>query len=81
MKITGTAKMDIEISNSEAISIAIDTICKFNDWDKRWYIKDGEVVFDKMYHTTHSWSETINVRDAEPIDYAINSVLNTLRQQ
>jgi hypothetical protein len=79
MKARGIARIDVELTDEEAVSIAIETICKFNDWDKRWYIEDCKVVFDEVYHTTHSWTETINVRDAEPIDYAINAVLKTLR--
>jgi len=80
MIVKGNTKVEVEITEAEAVNIAINTICRVSDWEPHWRIDKDKVVYEKVFHTSHGWTETITVRDAQPSDYSIYEVINNLRK-
>jgi len=82
MKIKATQEVEVEINDFIAKQIVRIQLLKIGGWTKDNFIDDIATVpalmVKKEYATSHSWIEHIFVRDATPLDLAINEILINL---
>jgi len=81
MKITGTQKVEINISESQRHLIAIDYIAEVFDWDSDYFIEDGWVIKREIAHTSHSFEMNNKVREATKGDQCLYDIFKTLKKQ
>ncbi|MDB4317783.1 hypothetical protein N9973_00635 [bacterium] len=81
MKITGTQKVEIDISEGQRHLIAIDYISEVFDWDSDYFIEEGWVIKREMAHTSHSFEMNNKVRKATKQDNCLYDIFKTLRKQ
>jgi hypothetical protein len=81
MKITGTQKVEINISESQRHLIAIDYIAEVFDWDSDYFIEDGWVIKREIAHTSHSFEMNNKVREATKGDQCLYDIFKILKKQ
>lgn len=78
MKITVTKKYEAEISECEAKRIAIKCIRDAVKWVDHNYVEDGQLWLDETYHTSHSWTDHLVVREATEADLAAHTIIASI---
>jgi len=81
MKITGTQKVEIEISEAQRHMIALDYVSQVFEWDSDYFIEDGWVIKREIAHTSHSFEMNNKVREASKQDYCLYDIFKTLKKQ
>jgi len=81
MKITGTQKVEIEISEAQRHMLALDYFSQVFDWDSDYFIEDGWVIKREIAHTSHSFEMNNKVREASKQDYCLYDIFKTLKKQ
>lgn len=80
MKVHYTQHCVADIDDDEATRIMKQQLRNLGCWGDRFFIVDldGRPALMKMetYATSHSWDERVFVREATPLDLAINTILN-----
>ena len=81
MKITGTQKVEIEISEAQRHMLALDYVSQVFDWDSDYFIEDGWVIKREIAHPSHSFEMNNKVREASKQDYCLYDIFKTLKKQ
>jgi hypothetical protein len=76
--ISATKVEEVNISDNEANRITILVLERKFKIEKTDFIKDGKLLREVEYRTSHSWSDTEVVREATELDHAVLSVLKSL---
>jgi len=82
MKIRGTQKIEIEISDTEARGIAILEIKKVVGWDSNSNVYvdgNGFLVKEKVKYGSHSWTDKESTI-ASPLDIAAQTLITKLQE-
>ena len=74
MNIQGTQVVSLNISESEQKRIAMQFLADKFDWKQGYIIKDGNIYCEKTMYGSHSFTDTILVREACPLDYHIEAL-------
>lgn len=81
MEVTVITTSKATLSKHEIYRICATQIRDATCWVDGNYIEDGRLMLNQDYHTSHSWTETLYIRDATPLDLATEMVLNKLKQK
>lgn len=76
-------KEKVRLNDSEARAFAITVLCREFELPEDSYIsKDGKIVHDEEYNTSHSWSRTEVVRETPTEqELAVVTILQELRRR
>lgn len=80
IKYSKTKHKTIEISDREAIRIAIEVLKNKYDMVDRHIDDKGRVIEVIEHHTSHSWDEDEIIRDATPLDIALFQIVKSLNE-
>jgi hypothetical protein len=81
MKIKGQTTTEIEVDDREMKKIVLKYIYENFDWGEDYYIKNGDVMERKVFHTTHSWSNLVLKRGASEKDYFIYGMVELIKKK
>ena len=79
MKIEGTQKVEIEISEEMRKHIALEYLYDTLKWKSDYFIEDSKVAVLETLTTSHTWTQTKTIREASTLDKAIYSVVKELK--
>lgn len=78
MEVTATQTLKVQISKEEQRRIVIKSIRDVAKWVDGNYILDGKLMLREHYAGSHSWSEDIEIRDANQTDLAADHMIKTI---
>lgn len=80
MKITAATGENFVLDEFQILQITLNKLREVYNWQSNYFIDQGKnkVMKTETYHTTHSWDEYIEVRDATPSDYEFSKILTRL---
>lgn len=78
MKVRANAVIDVDIDEGQARMVTYETILKYIGFKKGQYISNGYVCEDFDVYTSHSWTETRQIRIATPLDVACWTVFRAI---
>lgn len=81
MKIEGTQKVEIEISELTQKRIALQYIYEALNWKENYFIEEGKVYEHVEYQTSHRFDQKEFRRDAMCIDKSVYTVIKELRKK
>lgn len=81
MKIEGTQKVEIEISELTRKRIALQYIYDTLNWKEGYFIEDGKVFEHVEYATSHRFDQKEFRRDEMCIDKSVYTVIKELRKK
>lgn len=78
MEVTATQTLKVQISKEEQRRIVIKSIRDAAKWVDGNYVLDGKLMLREHYSGSHSWSEDIEIRDANQTDLAADHMIKTI---
>jgi hypothetical protein len=78
MNIQGTQVISLNISEFEQKRIAMQFLADKFDWSQEYSIKDGNIYREKTMYGSHSFTDTVLVREASPLDYHIEAIYKNI---
>lgn len=81
MKIEGTQKVEIEISEEMRKHIALEYLYEVLKWKSDYFIDENKVAELVTYTTSHTWTQTNTVREASALDKAVYAVVKELKNK
>ena len=80
MKVLGKVPLEFEIDNNTVKNICIDKICQIYGWDKNYFICAGNLMIEREYHSSHSWSQREIIRKANEEDAFLVKLISDIRK-
>ena len=78
MKITASFSQEVEITDLTRKQIAKDYFCEKTKWGKHWFIKEGEVLVKRHFHSSHYFCNEVLVRKATKEDFNVFDMFSQL---
>jgi uncharacterized membrane protein YukC len=82
MKVTGTANIDVVLSETQVRHVTLEYICEKFDWYVDRYINpEDDWVYDKQPQYGHKVTyEHVRVREATETDYIVAQIVKSICQ-
>lgn len=81
MKIEGTQKVEIEISELTQKRIALQYIYDTMNWKENYFVEDGKIYEHVEYQTSHRFDQKELRREATSVDKSVYTVIKELRKK
>lgn len=85
MKISVSQKLEAEISPQEHKRVVLEFFYKYYNWKKDFFVKKiNGVLFlyaRETFHTSHSWEEETEIREATVQDILIHGVIESIKRK
>jgi hypothetical protein len=80
MKITATTNVDVELTDAQVLKITLDRLGAEFNWKPAYFIDVAgkKVMTTVTRYSSHSWVETVEVREATPDDFIAFGVFKKL---
>jgi len=80
MEIHATQHLKVQISDQEQKRIVLEYFYSKFKWKKDYFIKNGQVMEDVEYSTSHRWTDEEFVREAQEDDYFVAGIIKLINK-
>ena len=77
-KIKATQEIEVFLTEQQTKHIVADFLKEKLNWGDDYFIEDGSVMKTQTYHSSHSWTNKIKIREASELDRALHVILDKI---
>ncbi len=80
MKITGTQKVEVDVSPEMLKHIVLNYLYENFSWKPEYFIDDGDVCEMAVYTTSHTWKNKETIRKATAADKTVSAMVKEIQK-